>query len=75
MEHTRTGLTTDDVVEKVKVMMPMNSWPDAACDIVGAVKEERRRTIEIILLYRAKCANAPSVVRMLDKMLEEVRRD
>ena len=37
-----------DDVRRLLKMMPMDTYPDAACDVIGAIKAERRRWLELL---------------------------
>jgi len=55
-------------------MMPMFTYPDAACDVIGAIKAERRRTLAILARYteQMEAAGLVKTVALLQKISREI---
>ena len=52
----------------------MFTYPDAACDVIGAIKAERRRTLAILARYteQMEAAGLVKTVALLQKISREI---
>jgi len=67
-------MTKLDTVQRVCQAMPMNTYPDAATDVIGAIKAERRRTLDILARYTEQmdAAGWVKTVALLKRVAGEV---